>query len=204
MIINIRGTSGAGKSYLVRRLMDRSLEPVEPLRETVTQRDLLGGQLGRIAGYRLQTPTGSCEVIGSYEMPSGGTDWSMRMQNLTRDALYSELRGAATRADHVVYEGLIVADVNRVVALRDTGLDVRVLHIDIPLEQCLEAINERRMTRGLVDGVNPRATEAKARELRRQSERLIAAGVPTTICLKRETAAAALWRWLGWSDVEAG
>lgn len=60
MILNIRGTSGSGKTYLVRQIME-ALGPPKPILDVED----------RVEGYELR---GNIRVVGSYERECGGCD----------------------------------------------------------------------------------------------------------------------------------
>lgn len=176
MIVNIRGTSGSGKSFLVSKVM-ASYEVRIPIYS------LRPGFLGirenrgrRPIGYLMREPAPSLMVIGHYEVPSGGCD---TLRKLSRDELFDLVRESAFSNHNVVFEGLLVSnEVGRTVVLA-REFPLTVLHIDIPTEECLAWINQRRRLKDpTVTDVNPDNTVAKWREIRRVMERLRAAGVP--------------------------
>lgn len=130
-IVNIRGTSGSGKSTLVRQIMAQ-FTSVKP---------------SHIAG-RKRPISYLCEreglkpliVIGHYETDCGGTDTIPNM-----DEIYRRVRAAAGSGYNVLFEGLLSsAESRRTIELKQDGYDIRVVHIDIPLEECIASVEKRR------------------------------------------------------------
>lgn len=135
MIINIAGTSGSGKSTIVRSLMAMcTSEPV-----TVEGRKTP-------IGYDLALPGGSrVRVLGAYEAPTGGCD-------TIKDAVlnYRLVTEWHRTGLHVVYEGLFVMNHTRGLALaRDVGVEnVTVILLATTLDQCKAGVNARRAVEG--------------------------------------------------------
>lgn len=177
MIINVRGTSGAGKTYLVKSIMALSTDVSEWRDMDNAPEGLFGSPTRRPMGYQIKSPSGRCIVIGNYHgVQCGGCDQLMKEPwCLNRDETYA-LIGAAAKTAHVLYEGLLISEVHRCAALAKTGFDVRVVHINEPLDVCLSAVNARRAARGR-GPVNPKLTVEKHHEIHRQVTRLSVAGV---------------------------
>lgn len=132
MIINIRGTSGSGKSTAVRSLMalfpEKTNIKIEGRKQPI--------------GYVLRHPDRekSLYVLGHYETACGGCDTINGM-----DAIYNYVREGAAQGD-VLFEGLLIsAEINRTVQLhKDFPGQLLVLALDTPLDKCVASINERR------------------------------------------------------------
>ena len=133
MIINIRGTSGSGKSSLARRVME-----------------MYGGARLRIRkegrtrpyGYLLQRLNGGkwLYVPGHYECPCGGCDTIKGL-----DEVFDCVRKAHDAGHDVLFEGLIVcSDHNRTRALNDDGYPLLVVSLNLSVDECVESINIRR------------------------------------------------------------
>ena len=144
MIVNLRGTSGSGKSYIVRQIMD-----------------LCGGQLNfaRIHEEGRKQPIGYVSldkpklfIPGHYETPCGGCDTIHG-----NDKIFDLIRQYADSGYNVLFEGLLITvEYHRTVALsRDHSL--AVLAIDIPLKECIDSINARRKAK------NPDALPVKTK-----------------------------------------
>lgn len=150
MIINIRGTSGSGKSSLARRVMD-----------------MYGGRLrirkeGRTRpyGYLLCRGGGGkgLYVPGHYECPCGGCDTIKGL-----DEVFDCVRKAHDAGHDVLFEGLIVcSDHNRTRALKDDGYPLLVVSLNLTVEECVESINiRRRAKKADAPPVPPKNTLAK-------------------------------------------
>lgn len=134
MIINLRGPCGAGKSTLVRRVMElynRSLTRREegrkqPLGYLLT---LKGDESKKLA------------VIGHYESPCGGSDTISPYSKL-----FDLVRMSAVRYD-TLYEGLLISEdtkQTRMILNALPSVEYHSIFLDTPLETCFEAIASRR------------------------------------------------------------
>lgn len=167
MIINIRGTSGSGKTTAVKQLM--ALFP-QKLNIKIEGRK-------QPIGYLLKHPERQRDlyVLGHYETACGGCDTINGM-----DLIYDYVRqGVAQNAD-VIFEGLLIsAEVNRTVQLhKDYPEQLLVLALDTPLEVCIESINQRRWAKDPTKPpVNPKNTESKFKGVKTCMRRFEEAGV---------------------------
>ena len=181
MIINIRGTSGTGKSTLARQLM--ALYEPNPLRYRREGRK-------QPLGYRYQHRIArDLAVVGHYETDCGGADTITDY-----DDLFNLVRQGATRGMNVLFEGLLISgDVKRTTELHQWALNqgdvLHVVAIQLPLDECVASVNARRKEKAersaRVNGgdpnyrgeVNPKNTIAKHRGLTLACQRLEAEGV---------------------------
>lgn len=164
MIINIRGTSGSGKSHLVRSVMSNCLNRVAVFVEG-RKRPLY---------YTMQQPNGkTLAVIGHYETPCGGCDTIPSM-----DRIYDTVKYCDDKGWDVLYEGLLIsAEVNRAVELGKL-VNLVVIELKLPLQECIDSVNARRWAKNPdKPGVNPKNTEAKWKQTSRSIERIGDAGV---------------------------
>lgn len=183
MIISLRGTNGCGKSTIVRRVMEafpsRSAVTVEgrqrPLGYVCT-REVNGG---RHVG-------GSLFVPGHYEIANGGVD---TLRDL--DEAYSLIIGHAREGHNVLYEGKNMSDgTRRIVHLRlELGLDVRVILVSYPLEDCVAAVRARGHS------ISTATIEKLYRKSFRDADVLDKCAVPVQI-LARDAALARVREWL--------
>lgn len=153
-IINLRGTSGAGKSTVVHTLL--ALFPHE-----VVER--FGARGDRPLVYKLTLPNGRKPlfIIGPYRTQCGGCDAITGYQ----DVLPPLLDRYAAKGN-VLFEGLLISggygSVGQALgSLRDKGHRVVFALLDTPLEVCLDRIAARRAQRGVTEPLNPRNTEQK-------------------------------------------
>ena len=165
MIINIRGTSGSGKSHLVRAIMEQCVDRT-PIQEPGRKRPLF---------YTMKQPNGrTLAVIGHYETPCGGCDTIPSM-----DKIYAIVHQCADNGWDVLYEGLLLsAEVNRAVELAKSADLVIVGLTEVPVTECIDSVNRRRWAKNPEKpGVNPKNTMAKWKQTRRAMERFEEAGV---------------------------
>lgn len=136
MILNLRGTSGSGKSFVIKQWL-----------ADYCQRPLYGCFGTRAPEAYLTRAPGVVDpiyVLGPYHSPCGGCD-AVQPYSLILDLLsrYGE-RG------HVLFEGLFVSSSYGSVCktLEPWGQDAVLLFLNTPLEVCLEHVRQRRATRG--------------------------------------------------------
>lgn len=161
--INVRGTSGAGKSHLVRQLMQlyASTEPMytegrkKPYWYHLAATN--GGRSLVVPGH-YDTPCGGCDTI-----KTGGEVWSLVKMALSMDR-------------NCLFEGIMPQDwkIERVEELAGLA-ELHIVQLNTPVELCLEAIRGRRAARGNEKPLSPKNTvsrarnvEARIRELRRR------------------------------------
>jgi predicted kinase len=175
MIVNIRGTSGSGKSTIVKKILE--LAPYPPLRL---------GLIGRKSplGYFLVPKKGTTLFIpGHYETACGGCDTIASL-----DQVYSLIEEQAEKGFNVLYEGIMASgEYRRCVELHKRGYKILAIGLTTPLEQCLEAIKERRKARGDETPFNPARTIRRNDEVRRMLNHLVAAGIHVKL-MSRENA----------------
>lgn len=157
MIVNIRGTSGCGKSHLVRRVMDsyehRASYYIHGRMQPIGYECFAHGT-NVIPGIRRPL-----WVIGHYETPCGGCD---TISKGTLDYVYETVREKHALDYHVMYEGLVVtSDTRRCAALHTDGLPLLVVAIDESIETCVASVEARRRERGDERPLNPRNTISK-------------------------------------------
>lgn len=183
MIIQLRGTSGSGKSTLARRIMELYTgtrlrikgEPVpgKPRKQPV---GYLNARANPSIDAALQVffkP--SLFVPGHYETACGGADTITQIEYT-----FGLVRGAVTAGHDVLFEGLLLsADVNKVAALTDLNVPMHAIILNIPLEECLDSVNQRRRAKKGDDAppVNPKNTASKHKGVMSTIDRLAAAGI---------------------------
>lgn len=175
-IINIRGTSGTGKSTLARQIMANY--------RLISKYTRIGRK--QPLGYRYQHPMREFPdlgVVGHYETDCGGADTITDYDDL----MQLVMQGAAQGMD-VLFEGLLFSgDVKRTAVLREwaekQGIPLHVIAIQLPLDECVASVNLRRAAKAERLGrtpkgdVNPKNTIAKHRGLTLACNRLEAEGV---------------------------
>jgi hypothetical protein len=173
---NIRGTSGSGKTTIVKQLL---AHPLVRLKEEIRDPD----NPNRILLTILSVLTSPKEmprdiaVLGSYHTPTGGCDTISGMGAL--DKIYGLVEEQMTvYGRHVVFEGLIVcSDFRRTVDMVTNKMPLQVILLNTSIENCKRNIDARRAQRQqppLPDHAN---TVAKYEGNLSSIERFKAAGV---------------------------
>lgn len=194
-IVNIRGTSGSGKTHIVRRIMNHYLQ---------YQIHTIPGRKQPIGyTYHPQDPMGEAMplfVVGHYEGGEGGCGGCDNLpQGL--DYIYSLIHEHADRGEDVIFEGLIVAsDWRRCVDLAQKH-DTLIIGLSTPLVDCLTAVQGRRDAKAALKGetappLNPKNTDLKHRALITQRKHFKDAGVDFRV-LDRDAALNAALEHLG-------
>lgn len=176
MIINIRGTSGSGKSTAVRKVMEFA-PIIEP--------EYIEGRKTPYF-YRLRWPGCVISVPGSYISQCGGSDTIK-----TYDQLFEIVRSEHEQGHHVLFEGLLVAhDKKRCTELwdwlgRKPG-SFAIIEIAEPLEVCLSSVEERRRNRPKppTTPFNPANTIRRYEEVKRSCTILEALSIPIHRCAR--------------------
>jgi len=184
MVINLRGTSGSGKSTIVRTLMQRYMVRTPNFREGRKQP----------VSYTCTHPDHKpLFVVGHYETACGGGDTINGL-----DVIYEMVNNAAERGEDVIYEGLILqSDVLRCI---DTAkrFPTIVIGLNTSLDECIAGIQSRRDARGDTRPLSPKNTIAKMKTMPHQQRRLKDAGVNFKL-LNRADAMVVVLEALQWS-----
>lgn len=182
-IINIRGTSGSGKSTAVRAIMNLAIEAATKtgrLGANPYYADpmVFGKKRKNPLFYLLEFPGHpDVAVLGHYGADCGGCD------TLPDYAFIMELiRTRYQEGAHVIFEGLLLShDKKQVTALWEWlgKKDFTVLELTEPLEVCLASVRERRARKGQDPNTfNPANTVRRHAEVIRASQQLEERGIP--------------------------
>ncbi len=199
MIINIKGTSGTGKSTIVREVVRRYHHKVDHFREgrkqpiyTVHYPD----------DEHRDEPSGLVPLVtlGHYNTPCGGCDTISKQEDIFRIVREQQRAGR-----DVLYEGLLVSgEVANTARLHLDGMPLEVIALDVPVEVCIASVNERRWAKSPdKPPVKPDNTIAKHRGVQLAMKRLGADGVSCTWA-SRDGALSLVLRLLGWSSQNDG
>lgn len=137
VIVQIAGTSGSGKSHLMRSFMDELAKKASWTEEFVDGRT-------RPLGY-VWKGASQIFVPGAYDSPTGGCDTIKDVSQV-----FSLVHGWYQKGYSVVFEGLFCMNQTRapqLVAKIHHGY--HVLQLTTPLATCMESINNRRAERGV-------------------------------------------------------
>jgi len=155
MIVNIRGTSGAGKTTIIRELMEKYTH------EDVTDRS------GKVLAVLIHWAD-PIYVIGRYDNVCGGCD-TIKTQDETRRRITK-----FCKQGHVIYEGLTIGNgyAKNLAHHRRMNQAFAFATLDTPLTTCLARVRKRRKQAGNTKPFNPENTEklffANLRFLQRQ------------------------------------
>lgn len=165
MIIQIRGTSGSGKSTIVRRVME-----MFPEREP----QFIDGRKQPILYVLRNGFSPPLVVLGHYESPCGGCD---TLESF--DEVFSLAEAAHEGGYNVLMEGVLMyCEIPRTLGFHLLGYPQHIIALDTDLQTCVAGVNARRLERGNLEPVNPANTATKHRGTVTTVKALAALGVP--------------------------
>lgn len=206
-IVNVRGTSGAGKTTLIRSIMGmyEQKSPVhikgrkQPLYYILERGSLAykGDELSlpeeprnlALLGH-YESACGGCDTISSYvpdvlQPPFAPTVEKPNSYDLT----FGLIRALHSQGFDVLFEGLLVSgDVARCTKLHQEGLPLEVVCINIPVEECLASVVARRLAAGNEKPFNEANTRDKYKLMQTCIRKLRENGVSVHDCPTRELA----------------
>jgi hypothetical protein len=175
MIVNVRGTSGSGKTWLARRLLEHTAAVpfafAEGKRKPKPEVYRGGVTLGRDGPEPIF-------ILGSYETTCGGCDTIP-----TQDRICDLVRQYAPQG-HVFLEGLLMSHLeSRYTSLAyELGKERFVFaFLDTPIETCLARIQQRREARGRTGTPEPKHAASEWRQIKRVIGKFDAAGLRTVV-----------------------
>lgn len=164
MIIQIRGTSGSGKSTAMKKIMTPAYLSLPTIWEPVYRE----GRKKPL--YYRQDNT---VVLGHYESPCGGVD------TIGSARAYRELIGTlSVDIEHIFGEGLLLSEDVKWTTELSSSYEVRVVFLTTPLGRCLDNIRKRRAEVGNEKELNVTNTENRVGVIERARLKLISNGVP--------------------------
>lgn len=163
MIVSIRGTHGAGKSVVVRRVKELYTSVVpsfEEGRKQPTRYACSGGGLVPLT------------IMGHYETPAGGCDTIKSM-----DKIFDPILAAASAGENVLFEGIVAQNsIHRLLEVNEI-CPVDVVVLTTPLEMAIDAVEDRRIAKGNYDPLNPENTIREFKSVISSTKRLREFGV---------------------------
>jgi hypothetical protein len=149
IVINPRGTSGSGKTELVRRVLAQyGWRRGAPIEDAGGLEPICREGRSQPLGYRLRHPLGGrpLAVVGHYEVTSGGCD-TIRTSDGGLDEIIRRAADHAATGDDVLLEGLrLSAEFERSAALARSHR-LHILRLTTPLDQCARNLVWRRRAR---------------------------------------------------------
>lgn len=154
-IVNLRGTSGSGKSSVVHTILAKYPHSVVAWKQGARSKKpvVYAVDIGK------EVPL---YIFGSYQTQCGGVDGITDFKN----ELPPLIDEYAEKGD-VLFEGLLMSGGvgtigRRILDRRNAGQSkVWMALLDTPVELCLERVNGRRAARGVEEPVNPKNTTLK-------------------------------------------
>lgn len=173
-IVQLRGPSGAGKTTVMRRVMEMLGTPVR-----VRPKD----DPSRRSPSLLAWPDKRVVVIGHYDVLCGGCDTIK-----SRERPFELARQAADQGATVLLEGLFTTmEFHRTVALQNDGYERHDVFIRPPEAECRANVEARRVAQGKEIKEQKQMAEYY-RRVARTLERLQLAGLPNLTWLEGPTA----------------
>jgi len=156
MIVQVRGTSGSGKTWVMREVMralgERTLEVFTRGRKNP-----------------LWYHYGMTTVLGHYEATCGGCD------NIgSARQVFEVIQMVLPQCSHILCEGLLLSEDVKWTSQLD---DVHVLYLTTPVEQCIAQIKKRREEAGNEKPLNEANTRNRVAVIERSRVKLLALGV---------------------------
>jgi len=181
MIINLKGSNGAGKSHLVRQIMKTYSRQIE------MQYPPGRGRKRQPIGYLLQNGEKQKPLFvpGHYRIANGGLD---TIQDL--NVAYALILEHHNLGANVLYEGMNMSDGStRILRLKFLVPDTRVILINPPLKTCVDSVKMRGHK------ISEKTIERLYHKGMRDIEKLKSGGV-SCLVLSRQKALEQLTAWL--------
>lgn len=156
MIIQIRGTSGSGKSTAMKWILDSMF----------WQAEYAEGRK-RPLYYRGVDEAEGIVILGHYESPCGGCDTIGSAR-----AVYDLIQTLSTSV--ILCEGLLLSED---VKWTSQMTNVRCIFLTTPLDVCLKQIEARRKADGNDKPLNPANTSNRVKTIQRARDKLEGMGV---------------------------
>lgn len=176
MIVNVRGTSGAGKSTIVYKIINQFAAVPITANQNAPEKPK------DIFGYKMILPSGQhLYVPGKYLTACGGCDTVK-----TQDEVCDRVR-VMSKWGHVLFEGLLISHLFS--RYRDLDKELRLsapvgygtgylwAFLDTPLDRCLSQVAARRVAAGKEAAFNQTNTRQKWDDMRRVFKKCTAANL---------------------------
>jgi hypothetical protein len=169
MILNVRGTSGSGKTFTVRSFKDKYGPDL-----------IIPGVDGRTAAHVVNYNMVPVFFIGGYANICGGCD-----NVKTQDLVCSYVRHFS-QFGHVIFEGLLISHsfmryYELYKELTGYGIPFVFARMDTPLEICLDRVRQRRLAKGNEKELNTKNTEGTYQSTISTVEKFEEVGVETRL-----------------------
>lgn len=172
-IIQIRGTSGSGKSTVMHNIL-------KAMSDTFNKEEVFREGRKKPLYYQFDDEQRTI-VLGHYEAACGGCDTIGSAK-----AVYELILGLYSSGNPcklLLCEGLLLSeDTKWTLRLKEEGHSVKVMFLTTPIENCLERIVSRRSEVGNFKPLNPDNTTNRFKVIERAYYKLKDAGVEVGKC----------------------
>lgn len=147
MILNVRGTSGSGKTYTVKSFMEFCGQAL-PVKDTD----------GKVLAFMVHYNMVPVHFLGKYDNVCGGCDTLD-----TQDQVCNLVR-FFSQFGHVIFEGLIISHsfmryYSLMQEMQELGIPMTIARMDTELETCIKRVTQRRLDKGNTKPFNTKNTE---------------------------------------------
>jgi len=159
VIIKLHGTSGAGKTTIVREIMKQG-----------QSQPLLNNANRKIEAYKVYLPylKSPLYVLGPYTAVCGGMD------SLSDVNDHMRLLNTYAHLGYVIYEGLLSSEYYGRLGIASEAYGNRHIFVflDTPIDVCLDRVTARRVAKGNMKPLNPDNTVGRIKKIERLKYRL--------------------------------
>jgi len=166
MIIQIRGTSGSGKSWVMKKFMEGfswKAEYIDGRRKPV--------------GYW----SDNLIVLGHYETPCGGCD-TLGSARQIFEYIGGHIISSVNQI--VICEGLLLSEDTKWALQAEEEL--KILYLNTPVEKCIEQIKHRREEAGNMKSLKEDNTRNRVKVIERSRQKLSKLGVLCRLCSAKQ------------------
>lgn len=177
MIVQIRGTSGSGKSTVMKSVMSKAgNSPWTPVHVSGRKRPL----------YYVYRPLKGLPIIvlGHYESACGGCDTIGSARSIYE--LVDEIR-KQFETSSILMEGLLLSEDVKWTSQPKYIQETSAVYLDTDVEVCLKQIKHRRESVGNQKELNPNNTVNRIKTIERSRVKLIEAGMRCVVLSPKET-----------------
>lgn len=156
-VINLRGTSGSGKTYIVKQILAHGNW------SRWTDSD------GKILGY--YNESNRWAIVGSYETPCGGCD-TIKTQAEVKSRIYMLLQWGY----NVLFEGLVISTITQ--GWLDFANSIKpqantmFCYLNTPIETCIQQVRSRRESNGKSPEFNTDNTVNRVKSIQSTRDKL--------------------------------
>lgn len=169
-LINIRGTSGSGKSYIIHNILKHGT-----WKKWVFENKVLGYYNEDIRWF----------VVGSYENTCGGCDGIK-----TQDEVQEHIKQWVDAGYNVIFEGLLISTLSSrwINLAQELSNRVNTLfyYLSTPLEECISRVVKRRQLKGNFREFNAENTSKRVQAINATFKKITNAGLYTMIGSQEE------------------